>query len=647
MAKLHYYQERAKKNQGQALLTSREYRARALECQQEIREKVDHDDWRGLPWCEPLTEHFVESVSKAQVFVDIGAEAGFYSYLALKHMPANSQIFAFEPNPILYQALTDFFAPYQNVTVFSFAVGDSHGCIEMTKPAGLSVTCADVEGEKIQTQSIVLDQFFKGKKIDVIKIDIEGGEGFAFKGMQDILARGETKIYLELHYWVDDLLPGATKFIEDSLKKANYLLYSLDSGASVPLSCLKGTRFYLSPDPQQSVSCSADAASQAAEDTVKENASEQSTEDKPCELAKTEPFMIDELILDWTRLCNSRCTYCSIWQIKNPPQLSMEAVENIFKARQMSQLRSCFLTGGEPYISDDAVEIARLLKKYIPGAFLAGATNAIQVDKTFERIMKIRDLGVRVDVQISINGSQETHDATRGKNGFWDKCCELIDKLQAECITMSAVFSVMPQTIKDLPYIQRFCEARGIGLEIVWVRQAERYSTVDQNYTTWPEEIKSRLKVIENLPDYFDCPALTKRLAITPEGEVYPCEVYEPALLLGNVNEKSLEEILDAPRAYSMKKMIQQRGCHWCQGPGEYEGNPKWMVMDCYRRQSPQALEVRGQCVEARYLPPTLSAQVVDELLAPITNLRPETADLKEIDRAIEILRNRARERFV
>lgn len=96
-------------------------------------------------------------------------------------------------------------------------------------------------------------------------------------------------------------------------------------------------------------------------------------------------FQIDELVLDYTRRCDSHCTYCGIWEIKNGPELDLGAIENVFKSPQLRNLKSCYVTGGEPYISDKIVDVAALLHKYLPDCLLTGATNGIQCEKILER----------------------------------------------------------------------------------------------------------------------------------------------------------------------------------------------------------------------------------------------------------------------
>ncbi|UCC99686.1 MAG: DUF115 domain-containing protein, partial [Phycisphaerales bacterium] len=80
------------------------------------------------------------------------------------------------------------------------------------------------------------------------------------------------------------------------------------------------------------------------------------------------------LVLDFTRLCNSKCTYCGIWKMKDGPELGLEAIKKLFCSLRPFGLSTCYVTGGEPYISDKIVDIARLMHTYLPKCRLSGAT---------------------------------------------------------------------------------------------------------------------------------------------------------------------------------------------------------------------------------------------------------------------------------
>ncbi len=616
MIHIPHYAEKALETRQEPDETQDQAHARLRRLQAEMTEAVDAGSWRSVRWAEPMTHAFAEAIRSCTCFVDVGAEIGFYSYLALRLMPPGGRIVCIEADPARASALRELFRDQPTVEVLNVAAHDRAGTLALTKPRGQSATTADVEGEKFSVPARTLDEVIGQREPDVIKIDIEGAEAHAFAGLQQTLGRGRARVFLELHSWVDQIYPEGTAAIEQLLRSKGYSLRSLDTAKARLVDALRGLHFLLVPPNETSL---------------------------PVPSLPRREFQIEELILDYTRSCNSHCTYCSIWEIKNPDELSLDALERVFSARQLSGLKSCYVTGGEPYVSDRVLDIAKLIKRYIPTCLMTGATNAIQVERVLKRVLAIRDMGLQIQVQVSLNGDRHDHDQTRGRPGYWDRAVRFIDRLLEHRIPTAAVFSIMPQTVRSLPYMLEFCRLRGIDLEVAWVRQSSRYDSVDESYSTWPEELLPRLRQIEALPDEFDCPAMDKRLAVTPDGSVYPCEVYHSDIYLGNVNESSLEEILDRPETVQIADRIAARGCTWCQGAGEHDGVPKWMLMDCYRRQSPQAVELRKGVQQALYSDPATSERMLDQILEPVQNARPEQVAEPRIRAAIQASRARAR----
>ena len=622
MNNIPHYIEAAGKFQDEPSLFSPEFFQQVEASMEEIKATVDSGRWMQSKWCESFTGKFVEEVKSCRFFADVGADAGFYTYLAVKHLPPGGKVFVFEPDPVKYVFLQKFYRDYPQVSVYDYAVTDGKGILEFSKPKKQSATMADVDGEKISVKGISLDEMFVEVTPDLIKIDVEGGEAHVFNGMKNILSKKQAKIFLELHYWVDDIMPGGKNSMEKDLADNGYKIENFDNGQSTQRDELKGVRFYLSPGVP-------------------------AVKTAPKVRREYPPLKIGELVLNYTSLCNGKCTYCTIWKNKKGPELHSETFDNIFSAKQLRNLESCYVTGGEPYISDKVLEIASAMRKYIPGSVLTGASNGILLNKTLERAVEIRDMGVKMQLQVSLNGRKETHDFTRGVQGSWVKAVTLIDKLIENGIETCPTFSVMPQTIMDLPYMRLFCKSRKLPLEIAWVRQSSRYDKVDSFFSDWPEMIKPRLRMVEELPDYFDCPALQRRLSINPDGSVYPCEIFREELHLGNINERPLEEILDDPRTHEVNEFIRARQCRWCQGPGEIEGNPRWMVMDCYRRQSPSARTVVDKNKHALYADPGRAGELVRDMLAPLVNIRPEEVDVSDIPESVIACQGRKEFRLV
>ncbi len=83
------------------------------------------------------------------------------------------------------------------------------------------------------------------------------------------------------------------------------------------------------------------------------------------------------MFLQFSTLCNSRCTTCSLWSV--PVQhLPVEVLrEGLRRHISPDSLRSVFFTGGEPFLPEDCVEQAVAMSEFRPGVSLVAATNSI------------------------------------------------------------------------------------------------------------------------------------------------------------------------------------------------------------------------------------------------------------------------------
>ena len=246
MITIPHYERARTLHADQPRLRAAEY---AAACREEVRamvEEVDRDCWRQSRLCESFTDQFVRDITQAKTFLDVGAERGFYSYLALKHLLPGGKIVALEPDPVRYDLLGELFAEYDNVQVHRLAAADQAGSKTFVKPSGCSATAADVDGDHFKVETVALDGLLRGEHIDVVKMDVEGAEAAALQGMRRILWEDRPRIFLEYHPWVDQITPGGTDLIRDLLTAADYRMYRTDTGQPVPTD-RPGGRMYVVP----------------------------------------------------------------------------------------------------------------------------------------------------------------------------------------------------------------------------------------------------------------------------------------------------------------------------------------------------------------------------------------------------------------
>lgn len=208
--------------------------------QQTMVEDVDRGRWAESSLCETFTGLLVQRLGRCRRFVDVGAEIGFYSYLAVKHMSRTGRILAIEPDPTRCALLRALLAAHDGVDVLEMAISDSAGTATLVKPRGCSATLAGVEGDRFQVAATSLDELLGDTDVDLVKMDIEGGEAAALIGMRRILAVQRPDIFLEYHPWIDRITPGGVETMHRLLHEADYRMYRTDEGRPRPADRLGG-----------------------------------------------------------------------------------------------------------------------------------------------------------------------------------------------------------------------------------------------------------------------------------------------------------------------------------------------------------------------------------------------------------------------
>ncbi|MBW1803454.1 MAG: radical SAM protein, partial [Deltaproteobacteria bacterium] len=97
-----------------------------------------------------------------------------------------------------------------------------------------------------------------------------------------------------------------------------------------------------------------------------------------------------------TNLCQSRCRTCKIWQLyethpeKRREELTLEEIEKIF--RSMGHIYIFNVSGGEPFIRPDFVDIIRLACRHLTPGIIHIPTNALAANRIENQINDILDI---------------------------------------------------------------------------------------------------------------------------------------------------------------------------------------------------------------------------------------------------------------
>ncbi len=136
--------------------------------------------------------------------IDVGCHKGEILDYFIKYAP-NGQHYGFEPIPNLYKSLKEKYATMANILPYAISSKSGESTFKFVRNApaysGLSlreynIPSPDIEEIKVELKT--LDEIIPTDiKIDLIKIDVEGGEFDVLKGAKDLLMRDKPTIIFE------------------------------------------------------------------------------------------------------------------------------------------------------------------------------------------------------------------------------------------------------------------------------------------------------------------------------------------------------------------------------------------------------------------------------------------------------------------
>lgn len=187
--------------------------------------------WYGY-YEKELRELLKKIVKPGDVFLDLGANVGYFSLLVANNFPS-VKVISFEPVKALFQFMKENISlnNLKNISAINTAVGEKNEEKELfvSSPnnAGMSSfhQPENYSGKKERVKVVAIDDWFKTSglpKIDLIKIDIEGSELAALKGMKEVLRDQKPVLIIEVNPQTLSLFSLKPSDIYDHLKQLYY-----------------------------------------------------------------------------------------------------------------------------------------------------------------------------------------------------------------------------------------------------------------------------------------------------------------------------------------------------------------------------------------------------------------------------------------
>jgi MoaA/NifB/PqqE/SkfB family radical SAM enzyme len=300
--------------------------------------------------------------------------------------------------------------------------------------------------------------------------------------------------------------------------------------------------------------------------------------------------------------CNCRCVMCDIWKDnKNLKQLTEADISNLLSTFKKLGTQQVLMSGGEALLNPNFFKLCELLKPHKISVVLL--TTGLSVRKHAYDIIKYID-----ELIVSLDGDEHLHDQIRNIPQAFRKMKEGLDFIRF----LKPDFKITARTVIHRMNYQKWPDivqtARSIGIQQISFLPADVSSHAFNRQMAWetprqnevliqeselPELIKMVNKVViisrrhpglvaesdeklYNIYRYYaafyglnpfpfkKCNAPWVSTVIEADGSVKPCFFHES---MGNIREKSLNEILNTPEAIAFRKLLktgQNETCARC-----------------------------------------------------------------------------------
>ena len=184
-----------------------------------------------------LKKHYKQLINPGDYVLDIGANIGFHTMYFAELCGPEGLVFAFEPIQLNYAALLDNLSlnSFSQIRTVNAALGNENREIDIhidpaaTNPGAYNLL---TEGKKNTSITCLKGDYYLEnvavKKIDFIKIDVEGYEYEVLKGLKQTISRFRPSIIFEYDRNYQLKMNADARLIFDFLKELNYNFFFVD-----------------------------------------------------------------------------------------------------------------------------------------------------------------------------------------------------------------------------------------------------------------------------------------------------------------------------------------------------------------------------------------------------------------------------------
>ena len=322
----------------------------------------------------------------------------------------------------------------------------------------------------------------------------------------------------------------------------------------------------------------------------------------------------EELHIELTHSCNSRCITCDIWDYHQrnnksaSEELTLDEIKDLVNnSKRLKEIKTVVLSGGEPFLRNDIVDICVFIKEALPQASLGILTNGMKTETILNRTKDILKIFRNNSLWIgsSLDGMGDVYDKIRGVKGGFDNFARTMNRFKKELpdVRLSATFVLTPFNADQLIPCWEFADSHGLDFfaqfgvpkqprspetfqwkegdfisiknDIARIIQREISKTSDlERFSNSFEKTSDKINLLtkiyywSHLVDFqktgkrfaYNCDAAFKFAMFDPYGNMFFCPLLKEKAI-GNIREENFDDLWVSDKANKIRDFIKGSKC--------------------------------------------------------------------------------------
>ena len=307
------------------------------------------------------------------------------------------------------------------------------------------------------------------------------------------------------------------------------------------------------------------------------------------------------LIFNVSYKCDSKCVMCNSWKLPYHDDLTTDEYRRAFGSRLFRSIEYVGITGGEPTLRKDMVELVNIMADHMPRLRkMTLNTNGFVKDrvvKTLDGIIDVaNDRGFVFGTRVSLDGVGDAHEDIRRVWHAFERAMDTVRAMQElqkkKFFNFGVSFTFTAQNMEEGERIYELCKKENLNVVFSIARYSElAFGNMDlvestelknEDYPRLASFFRKRVREStlvdgdallyqgyvkmfqNNMKRAMPCPSMDQGVLLNPNGDFTYCE---NSRVLGNLRESDAQELYFDAGNLAMRRELLDRVCPTCASP--------------------------------------------------------------------------------